>query len=123
MNIDEKIKLELENEAEDFTKDYSENTSLFTKIVGIYKKSLSFWLIFTTVAGLALIPVMLYAGYQFVITVDLNSPLFYGVLLIILAIVQATFKLWMFNEINKNSTNREIKRLEMTIEQLKIKDK
>lgn len=121
MNIDERIKQELENESEDIEKKYSDNKGLFNKIVGIYKKSLSFWLVFTTVFGLALIPVMLYSGYRFFITINLDDPLFYGVLLIILVITQAFLKQWMFNEMNKNSTNRELKRLEITIEQLKAK--
>ncbi len=63
--------------------------------------------------GLAL----LYCGYQF-FTVPRDEQSYWGVLLLLALQAQIGTKLWIWQEMHRTSTRREIKRLELVITQL-----
>lgn len=57
---------------------------------------------------------IIYCGYQF-FTVEPGEQLFWGVLLILSFIAQASTKLWIFMQTNRNILSRELRLMELRL--------
>ena len=119
MNIDDKIRAELEHEAASIEKALAHDAGIFTMLANAYKGALGRWVIIVGIFTFAITLVMFWAGYQFFfVETNLASKLHWGVLLLLSTMVQIALKMWTFMEMNRQSTLRELKRVEFSIESL-----
>lgn len=119
MNIDEKIKEELESEAKQVDQILVHQEGLFSMLANAYKGALGGWMILVSIITLAVSAIMVWAGYEFFFVESiLEHKLHWGVVLIISLVIQIALKMWTFMEINRMSTLRELKRVELAISKL-----
>ncbi|XQW83988.1 DUF6768 family protein [Thalassotalea piscium] len=119
MNLDERIKHELSEEAEQLDQRLAEDNGMFPMLANAFKGSLGRWLVIVFIAALVATALILYSGYQFFfIEGDLSFKLHWGVLLLLATMMQIALKIWSFMEMNRQSSLREIKRLELMVEKL-----
>ncbi len=116
MNIDEKIKQELENEAEILDQVLVQREGIFFMLAHAFKGALGGWMILISIVVLIVSALMIWAGYQFFfVSTLLEDKLHWGMILVISLIVQIAMKMWTFMEMNRMSVLREIKRLEISL--------
>lgn len=116
MNIDKKIKEELESEAANIDQVLAHQEGIFSMLTNAYKGALGGWVILVTIITLAVSSIIVWAGYEFFFVESLlEHKLHWGVVLIISLIIQISLKMWTFMEMNRMSTLRELKRLELAI--------
>mgnify|MGYP000270824879 CR=1 FL=1 len=119
MDIDKKIREELAREQQQLNAKQSQSPSLFGMLGDAYQGRLGGWMMLTSIIALLLSGIMLWCGYQFFFVVDSQEELIkWGVGLLLSSMMQIAIKMWTFNEMNRNALQREIKRLELAIEQL-----
>lgn len=122
MNIDDKIKQELESEAKQIDKILVHDPGLFKMLANAYKGKLGGWLILVGVATFIFSILMFWCGYEFFfVEGPLEHKLQWGVGLLLSAMVQISLKMWTFMEMNRQSTLRELKRFELSINKLATK--
>jgi len=115
MNIDEKIKQDLQNDSPDFDDIARDKEGLFDLVFGSFKGSLGRWVIFVNIFTLIATGVMFWTGYRFFTSVILQEQVFWGVCLILAVFAQVALKQWLFMEMNRSSLMREIKRVEVAV--------
>lgn len=118
MNLDEKIKEELESEANDIDKILIDDESLFDMVKGSYKGSLGRWMIAINIVIMAVSAVMVWAGYRFFTSDSLDGYTYWGVCLLLSAYAQIAMKQWVWMEMGRTSLMREIKRVELEVARL-----
>ncbi|GAA5129969.1 DUF6768 family protein [Thalassotalea piscium] len=119
MNLDERIKQELSDEAKHLDQQLANDSGIFTMLANAFKGSLGRWLVIVLVVGLLVTVLMLYSGYQFFfVEGNIAFKLHWGVVLLVATMVQISLKMWSFMEMNRQSSLREIKRLELMVEKL-----
>ena len=118
MNLDDKIKQALQMDANEAEMILSKENGLHPQIFGIFRGGMRNWNIFgmvlATVSGILLF----WSGYRFFISDNLDDRLFWGVLVLALWTGVLGQKVWFWLEMNRYTTNREIKRLELAVAQL-----
>ncbi len=121
MNIDEKIKYELENDALDIDKIIADEGGLFDRIAVAFQGGMRHWVILINITALVVGVLIAWTGYRFYLLVDFETPLFWGVCFVVLLVMQGFIKNWIFMEMNRNSIMREVKRVEISIARLSTK--
>ncbi|MGB0494964.1 MAG: DUF6768 family protein [Kangiellaceae bacterium] len=121
MNIDERIKHELESESLDIDHIMEEEGGLMNRITGTFKGGMRRWVILINISALLIGVLLTWTGYRFYLVADTQSPLFWGLCFVVLMIMQGFVKNWLFMEMNRNSIMREIKRVEISIARIKEK--
>ncbi|MGS0730262.1 DUF6768 family protein, partial [Shewanella sp. 0m-11] len=77
------------------------------------------WMILMSIIAFVLSLLMLWSGYQFFFVVVSSVALIkWGVTLLLASMMQIAIKMWIYNEMNRNATAREIKRLELAVVKL-----
>jgi len=118
MNIDKKIKEQLTTEAEQVDKILLHQEGIFSMLFNAYKGSLGRWMIIVSVVAVLVSLLIIWAGYQFFfVDLAIKEQLHWAVVLIISLIMQVALKMWAFMEMNRNSMLRELKRIEVAINQ------
>lgn len=120
MNIDEKIKHQLESDAAEIDQILAEDRGLFEKVMGIYTGNRRLWNNIIYVYGLTFGVAMFWTGYRFYVAQGVSDQLFWGVSFLATLILVVVSKLWMFMEMNQSNSAREIKRLELAITRLEV---
>ncbi|MBO9491668.1 hypothetical protein J7384_14970 [Endozoicomonas sp. G2_1] len=119
MNIDEKIKQELEQEAKQLNATLVHDDSIFIYVKQAFTGSLGWLVTLISVIAFAVTLLLLWAGYQFFfVEHDSHTRLTWAMILGLSTLVQTALKMWTFMEMNRQSTIREIKRLELSVERL-----
>jgi len=119
MNIDEKIKQELQADAANIEKNLTHDTGIFDMLAQAFKGSLGRWMILVAFVGTAMTLLMFWAGYQFFfIEGSEMHKLHWGVVLLLATMMQIALKMWSFMEMNRQSVLRETKRVELAVEHL-----
>ena len=121
MNLDEKIKAELESEASDIDKILLDDQGLIAMAKGSFKGGMGRWMIAINIVIVLVTAVMLWTGYQFFTANSLEGQTFWGVCLLLSAYSQIAMKQWVWMEMSRNSLMREIKRVELAVERLTSK--
>ncbi len=121
MNIDERIKKELESESTKLDEILAQEPGLFGQVAGIFKGSLKGWVIFVNVFVMLFTVIMIWSGYEFFVAESTDNRVFWGVIALASLKAQVSLKEWLFSEMRRNSLMREIKRLELSIEYLQKK--
>lgn len=119
MNIDEKIKNELEREDAALNTASSDSQGMFNMVVSAYQGGLGRWMILVTIVTLAVTALLFWSGYQFFTAASLSEQVHWGFCMLASLFIQVSLKQWTWMEMNRNSLLREIKRLELTVERLK----
>ncbi|NJO13508.1 MAG: hypothetical protein HC872_08645 [Gammaproteobacteria bacterium] len=70
------------------------------------------------IAGLALLVVAVYCGWQFVTQTDSRSMQLWGAGATLSAFAVGMIKLWFFMELQRNAILREVKRVELQVARL-----
>ena len=121
MNIDSKIKQELENESDEIDKILSEeNEGLISMLQTSIKGGMKRWFIFINIITIIITIGLVYCGYQF-FTQPLDSQIYWGVLTILCLQLQIGTKQWIYNEMGRSSVIREVKRVELALAELASK--
>jgi len=119
MNIDEKIKNELNKESKQLDQILAHEPGIFKMLANAFKGSLGRWMILVGIVTFAITVVMFWAGYQFFfVEGELMFKLHWAVILIFSGMMQMALKMWSFMEMNRQSVLREMKRLELVMEKL-----
>ena len=121
MNLDDKIKEALQMDAKEVEMVLSKEDGLFSQLFGLFRGSMMIWNIFGLVLAVVTAVFMFWSGYHFFISESLDERIFWGVLLLAFWTGTMGIKIWFWLEMNRNSTSREIKRLEIAVAQLTIK--
>ena len=118
MNIDEKIKQELENDIPDFDTISKDKEGLMDLVLGSFSSGMGRWVIFANIFTLIATGFMLWTGYEFFTALETQDLVFWGVCLLLSVFAQVGLKQWLFMEMNRSSLMREIKRIEVAVAKL-----
>lgn len=118
MNIDEKIRQQLESEQIDVDSIVADEQGLFGMLSRVYRGKLAGWTIFMTVITLVIFVFVVYCGYQFVTLDTATEKIHWGVFMLLAFVAVGLSKLWIFMEMNRASLLREIKRVEIAVQRL-----
>ncbi|MBL4940610.1 MAG: hypothetical protein JKY81_02980 [Colwellia sp.] len=118
MNIDKEIKTELEKETEKLDKILVDNEGLFDLVKGSYQGGLGRWMVAINVVILIVSAVMVWLGYQFFTTDNLEGHTFWGICLLLSVFAQVSMKQWVWMEMGRSSIMREVKRIELEVAKL-----
>ncbi|MGS0683055.1 DUF6768 family protein [Shewanella sp. 125m-7] len=119
MAIDEKNRQQVLKESEQIDRQLKRDPSLFAMLGDAYKGRLGGWMILMSIIAFLLSLLMLWSGYQFFFVVVSPVALIkWGVMLLLASMMQIAIKMWIYNEMNRNATAREIKRLELAVVKL-----
>jgi hypothetical protein len=118
MNFDEQIKQSLEQQTAEIDAILAEEKSVIAMMLNAYKGKMAFWMWFALILALITFGFAVWTGYHFFIADNAQDTAFWGVLLVILTSMNAAIKMWVWMEMNRQSTSREIKRLEFMIAKL-----
>ena len=118
MNIDDRIKKELENEVEDMKQTLEAPQGMFALVASAYQGGLGRWVILVTISTLIASFFLIWSAYEFFTAIPQNDKLHWGICFVIALVIQISLKQWTWMEMNRNSLIREIKRLEVSIERL-----
>jgi hypothetical protein len=121
MNLDERIKKELETEAEVIDEILNDKQGIFDLVAGSFKSGLGVWVVLINIVILVVTGLMIWSGYEFFIAEQLDDRIFWGVCLVISAVAQIAMKQWVWMEMQRSSLLREIKRVEIAIAKLASK--
>lgn len=116
-NFDKKIEQELAAQAFQLDKLMREEQGLGPMIRSGFNGGLRPLMIIAYILALLLTVAIFYCGYQF-LTVESTAQNYWGVLLLLAFQAQMGTKIWIWLEMNRASTMREIKRLELAVAQL-----
>lgn len=120
MSIDDKIKRELEDEARDLEPLLIHQQGIIEMGISAFKGGLGRWLVLISVVTLIVSIVMIWCGYNFVVASSVDDRVFWGVWLIVSLNAQIAMKQWTWMEARRVSILREVKRVEVAVERLKI---
>lgn len=118
MNLDDKIKEALQKDAKEVEQLLGKEEGLFGQIFGLFQGNMKCWNIFGMVLAVLTAILMFWSGYHFFISEQVGERIFWGILLLAFWIGTIGIKMWFWLEMNRNSTSREIKRLEIAVAQL-----
>ena len=121
MNIDEKIRKELENDSFDIDKIILDDESLFERLSLSFKGAMKGWVIAVYFSAVIVGSLFLWSTYQFYYASELHDQVFWGVCTIVALNMQGFIKQWLFMETNRNSIMREVKRVEVIVSRLMAK--
>ncbi len=123
MNIDEKIKRELESDSPELDKILVDDEGLFARMSGIFKGGMRRWVIAIYLSAVIVGTLFLWTGYRFFISTELQDQVFWGVCFMVSLNIQTAIKQFLIMETNRNSIMREVKRVEIAIARLSKKMK
>ncbi len=123
MNLDDKIKQALQMDAKEVEQVLSQKDGLTSQLLGIFRGSMMPWNIFGLILSVVTAAFMFWSGYHFFSSVSQDNQLFWGIIFLALWTGVMGIKVWFWLEMNRYSTIREIKRLELAVAQLTAKIK
>lgn len=121
MSIDDRIKSALETESEAIEATLNQKEGMFEMVMGAFTAGLGRWVILLNIVTLLVTALMFWTGYEFFTATDLQGQVFWGVCVLLSAMVQIACKQWVMQEMNRGSLLREIKRLEVAVLRLSAK--
>ncbi len=118
MKIDRDIKQALNEDASHLDEILLQEPGLFRRIGHSFNSGMRYWLFLVYALALISAAVYVYCGYNFATAPELDDRIFWGIWFIFSFIIHITLKLWTFMEMNRTSTMREVKRIELAVEKL-----
>ncbi|HMB38385.1 MAG TPA: DUF6768 family protein [Wenzhouxiangellaceae bacterium] len=118
MNIDERIRNELEAQGGAVDELTVEEKGLFPMLFRIFTGGLARWAAFAMALTLAFVGLTVWCGYEFFTAASVDDRVFWGVLAVVAFHAVSMFKMWFFMEMNRHSVTREVKRVEIALARL-----
>lgn len=116
MTIDSQIKAELAQQAAELDKLMQNEPGLAGMLRGGFRSGMRRIMVIAYILALCLTVVLVVSGYHF-LTVAPSEQVFWGVILLLAFQAQVAVKIWIWLEMSRSSTMREIKRLELMVDQ------
>lgn len=116
--IDDRIKAALDAESSEMMADLKQDEGLFRIMANSFKGSLGRWMILVYFFVLGFFGLAVWTGIEFFQAITAYERIFWGVGLILFANAVGMLKMWVWMDINRQSTSIEIKRLEVVIASL-----
>jgi|AntAceMinimDraft_1070359.scaffolds.fasta_scaffold42890_1 hypothetical protein len=114
-NFDSRFQAKLSAQTEELDRLMRKDDNLLNLIQGSFKSGLSQLMAIIYAVAIVLGAVILYSGYQY-FGVNASDKLFWGMVLLLSFQAQIATKQWIWLEMNRASTIKEIKRLQLFIE-------
>ena len=114
MDLDKKIKQELNQQTPEIEAILMRDQGLFDMLFATFRSNMRGWMIWVNIVVLVVSGFMLYCGYQF-FTATPEEQMFWGMCTMMLLFIQGMTKQWIFMEVNRSSIMRELKRLELRL--------
>ncbi len=118
MNIDEKIKQALGEDAARYDDILNNKPGMFSLVMRSYQGGMGVWMWLVTGLIFAITGLMVWTGYRFINAPVVDERVYWGVWFTMLLLLQLGLKLWTWMEVHRNSVLREIKRLEIAVRTL-----
>ncbi|WP_144394993.1 DUF6768 family protein [Pleionea sediminis] len=118
MNLDDKIKQALKMDQAEVEQVLLSEKGLLPRVLGVFKGSMKGWNIMGFILAVATAIGMFWCGYYFFVSDNLMEQVFWGFIALAFLTANMATKIWFWMEMNRHSTSREIKRLEVVIAQL-----
>lgn len=119
MNIDQRIKEELETTAQDLDNLTGEKEGMMNMVLGSFSGGMGRWVSVVYAATLITTGFMLWTGFHFFTSEQ--DQAFWGICLLVALFVQVALKQWVWMEMSRSSLMREIKRVEVAVSRLSSK--
>ncbi len=111
-DIDRLITESLSRDEAEFYKNLEKEENIFKMWMNIYKGSNGWLATLVTVWTLIAAVVAIYCAYHLFVLDDLPNMIRYGVIMISALIMVGMLKTWAFQQMDKNTVLRELKRIE-----------
>jgi len=118
MNIDERIRDELERQNRLPEELQGDDAGLFGMLNRVFTGGLRRWAALAMAMTLAFVALTVWCGYAFFTAAGVDARVFWGILALGGFHAVSMFKLWFFMEMNRDSVMREVKRLEVAVARL-----
>ncbi|NVJ61479.1 MAG: hypothetical protein HWE27_13870 [Gammaproteobacteria bacterium] len=118
MNLDDKIKQALKMDETEVNQILNSNDGLLSRFSLVLSGSMKGWNIFGVLLSFILAGLMFWCGYQFFASTTTDDRVFWGFLTLATIVMSMGIKIWLWMELNRISTIREIKRVELAVAQL-----
>ncbi len=118
--LDDDIKKLLANE--DALYDLDREEGVFRQMAGIFRGKLRWMAIAVTIESIVFLVFLVLAAVEFFQAGDTKQQIFYATVVLLLAMLLLLIKLWGWGQMNRNSIQREIKRLELRILELRERE-
>lgn len=115
MTIDDQIRKSLEQQAASENEILLPERGLFGMLRNAFSGSMRRWVWLTNFMAIAASVFVIWSGFAFFTADGGDQRVFWGVCLIISLQAQGLLKMWIFQEMNRVSLAREIKRLELLV--------
>lgn len=113
--FDDMIKRELEKEATGIDELLAADGGLPDMVAASFKGSMRRWVWFAWVIMFALTGLLIWTGYEFFVAATVDQRVLWGVCVLAVISMLGRLKMWNLMEMNRASTMREIKRLELAV--------
>ncbi|MHC4080216.1 MAG: DUF6768 family protein [Planctomycetota bacterium] len=117
MKLDDDIKKLLANEEALY--DLGKEEGVFRQMAGIYRGKLRWMAIAVTIESVVFLALLVLAAVEFFQAGDTKQQILYATVVVLLAMLLLLIKLWGWGQMNRNAIQREIKRLELRILELR----
>lgn len=114
-DIDSGMQAKLQGQTEELDRLMRKDNNLMALMQGSFKTGLGTLMAVGYMLAILLAIVIFYSGYQY-FGVEASEKSFWGMILLISVQAQVAIKLWIWLEMNRASTIKEIKRLQLLIE-------
>ncbi len=121
MDIDEKIKAELEKETIDLDNIMIDEEGILSMLSSALNGGMRRWVIFMHIIAVVIGLLAIWTGYHFFISDELKDMVFWGFCVLAAIIGNGFLKQWLFMEIHRSSVMREVKRVEVALAKLSAK--
>ena len=121
MDIDEKIKAELKNDAIDLDKIMIDEEGILSMLSSALNGGMRRWVIFMHILAVVIGLLAIWTGYRFFVSDEIKDMLFWGFCALVAIIANGFLKQWLFMEIHRSSVMREVKRVEVALAKLSAK--
>lgn len=118
MSLDDRIKRELESEAEKIDDILNDKTGIYDLATLSLKGGLGKWMIMLNICVFIVAGLMLWCGYEFFFAESVDERVYWGVYSIVTLNIMMGLKAMNWNEANRISVLREVKRVEISVSRL-----
>jgi protein-S-isoprenylcysteine O-methyltransferase Ste14 len=98
--------------------DLDREEGVFRQMAGIFRGKMRWMAIAVTIESVVFLVLMVLAAVEFFQAGDTKQQIFYATVVLLLAMLLLLIKLWGWGQMNRNSIQRELKRLELRILEL-----
>ena len=121
MSIDDRIRQELESEAEEIDEVLNDKQGMIELQMLPLKSGLRNWVIIVMVVILLVAGLIFWCGYEFIYAENVDNRIYWGVLTIVTVNIMMGLKAWAWMEAYRCSLLREVKRVEVAVARLTTK--